>query len=160
MSRDSCDNTIAKFSLLFGKWFFSSKRYTTWADNIFLSRILEEEEEEHLPVVRRDLVLDESVDERADPLFTQALSKTRLTIFPPPNIVLSNLDIKRETSFLQWREPSACLRPDLCVTSVTKFGLQLCEGEQTSPKGGANHICATCRFVRESPAGKSECAVD
>ena len=83
MSRDSCDNTIAKFSLLFGKWFFSSKRYTTWADNIFLSRILEEEEEEHLPVVRRDLVLDESVDERADPLFTQALSRSRLSFSPP-----------------------------------------------------------------------------
>ena len=101
MSRDSCDNTIAKFSLLFGKWFFSSKRYTTWADNIFLSRILEEEEEEHLPVVRRDLVLDESVDERADPLFTQALSRSRLAISPTLKyLVLSNLDIERETSFL------------------------------------------------------------
>ena len=32
-----------------------------------------EDEELHLPVVRGDLVLDEAVDERADPLLAQPL---------------------------------------------------------------------------------------
>ena len=138
MGRDFCETIIQLQSLpcFLESDFFSNKRYTTWANNEqrLLPKILEEEEE-HLPVVRRDLVLDESVDERADPLFTQALSRSRLAISPPLNyLVLSNLDIKRQTSFLQWREPAACLRPDLCVTSVTKVWVAIMWGRTNITK--------------------------
>ena len=103
MARDSCETMIQlqSFPCFLESDFFQAKETLKIFAQGLLPKILEEEEE-HLPVVRRDLVLDESVDERADPLFTQALSRSRLAISPPLNyLVLSNLDIKRQTSFLQ-----------------------------------------------------------
>ena len=90
MGRDSCETIIQlqSFPCFLEIRFFQTKD-TQHELIIFAQRLLrrtyEEEEEEHLPVVRRDLVLDESVDERADPLFTQALSRSRLAISHPLN---------------------------------------------------------------------------
>ena len=58
----------------------------------------------HLPVVRGDLVLNEAVDEGANPLLTQTLA---------PNILLRsnffNLDVESQTPLVQGGEPPACL---------------------------------------------------
>ena len=47
------------------------------------------DEELHLPVVRGDLVLDEAVDERADPLLAQPLGSKLQVQF----LILVNLDV-------------------------------------------------------------------